>query len=60
MARKAPRGEADCKKTLSPVRCRCVVCGRLGHWCSRCGQMAGPLARALGLSREPSPLSWAR
>jgi hypothetical protein len=27
MARKAPRGEADCKKTLRSVRCRCVACG---------------------------------
>lgn len=27
MARKAPRGDADCEKTLRPLRCRCPVCG---------------------------------
>ena len=27
MARRVPRGEADCEKTLRPLRCRCVACG---------------------------------
>lgn len=27
MARKVPRGAADCEKTLRPLRCRCVSCG---------------------------------
>ena len=31
MARRVPRGEADSKKTLRPLRCRCVACGS-GLW----------------------------
>ena len=27
MARKSPRGDADCEKTLRPLRCRCPACG---------------------------------